>query len=619
MKALYALAATAVLLLSGCGGDGFGAADNPDSAPQLLDGNGGGGGGIVVHALPEAGTPLVIDSENGGSVIGSSAVVDGSGNVTLIWTQSDGAVVDLWASRYRVGMGWTNAQKLEDGTLDVSDFKVVIDAAGNVTVAWIQEAATSYSAGPDTINVIRTDLWAARFSAAGEYWEYAERVENSDLPAATTEDLEDIGELQMVVDGAGTVSLLWMQHNGSRYALYALHDAATLWTLSPATPVRIDNAAHGDVSTPQLLAAASGRLYAFWIQAETVSGTTYQNLWAGRFSAGSWATESIESENGLAEPPVAVVDASGVATLAWRQLNPSYWNLWTLRYSATGPAGAAQRVGNGAMSVSQPSLQLYGATPSRVMLLWVESDLGGTMSNVRARHYDAAWFDDGVISSMTGHAGSISMVSDTSGYLTAAWVQNNRATVNPLDEIWVNRFTFSSGSWGWRGPSLIDTGISSDARAPMLMADAANRVMLLFLQESGDSGRFDLWSSFYSGGQWGTAAYVDSSREGAVGSAGTPQWLINGAGDTIMLMWHQSYEVINPSNFSRSVLNYLVITSHTAANGWGPVANITPGYDDAYSAQLLMGGDGVTTVTWLQPMADSLNSGFRTDLLANRF
>lgn len=601
---LLSLTAALLLTLGGCGGDGKNASDNPSSAPQIIPSD-GPGDGAGLEPLPEAGAARLIDSIDEGDVESARAVVDGSGNVTVVWTQYDGPQdpdlppphLDLWASRYNVGAGgWSSAQQLElkkedtEVALDVKAYQMVVDLAGNVTVVWSQAMADSYTTGPVRTDVERTDLWAARFSVAESGWGKGERIESANLGATTTEAIEDIGEFKVVVDGADEVSVLWTQHNGSQYDLYANRSVAGIWD---ATPTLVDSENLGHASSPQLLVDATGKLFAFWTQSDGAR----LNLWGAHYAAGWSAAAKLDSEDaGDVEAPVAVVDNDGAATVAWRQFDGSYWSLWTRRYA--GSWGGAEQAEALSGDVSTPQLLVYGTTG--VMLLWVQSD--GVVNNVWSKHYAGAWVDDGNITDDSGNAGSVVMVKDGAGAVTAVWVQHDATALKPVDNLWANRF--SAGSWG--SASLIETGNSGDVRSPMLMADRRGTDLVSVIWLQADGGRFDLWSNHYSNGLWGSAGLVEGLDEG---SAVDPHAVMDGNGN-ITLIWRHPYD-----SSSLLVTNRYTVS---AVSGWGSVAEAgSTEYDGGYAPQVLVDGSGAVTVIWLQPVAGA--STARVDLYANRF
>lgn len=577
----------ALLAVAGCGGDGNNASDNAISAPILIPSGGSEEGGTVAP-LPEAGAPLALNSDVSGDVESARAVVDGSGNVTTVWTQSDGAKISLWASRYNNGVGWSNALKLESGALDVKGFQLVIDASGNVTVVWSQASADFYMSGSTRIDVERTDLWATRYIAnAG--WDLEQRIESADLSANTTQNIEDIGEIELGVDSLGNVTALWTQHNGGGYDLYARRHQSGAWE---AAPVLLDSEGLGDAETPKLLVDSSGGAFVLWVQ----SDGTYLNLWGARYAAGWSVATKLDSEDlGDVERPTAVVDAAGVATVAWRQFNGNRWNLWVTRHSGSWDAPLNIDVMDG--DVDMPHLQLYGT--NNVMLFWGQSN--GAVNRVWTSYYSGGWSTNFAISDSGSDAGSVSTVQDSAGSITTIWLQKDSTASNAVYSLW-SRY-FSSGTW--ESPVLLETGASGDVRSPILLTDSARRASVIWLQED-DAGRFDIWSNHHSLGKWRGAQLVEHLDDG---SAIDPRAVMAGNGN-ITLVWRTPYDSSNQ----------LVTSKYTAGTnaGWGAVAKIgSPIHNNGYNPIPLVDGDGVVTVVWLQPVTDGKNN--RLDLWASHF
>ncbi len=575
----------ALLIVSGCGGDGKNASDNVISAPKLVP-SGGAGGGTLLPSLPEVGAPLALSSDVSGDVESAKAVIDSSGNVTTVWTQSDGARINLWASRYNVNVGWSNALKLEVGALDVKSFQLVIDAAGNVTVVWTQAEADTILGPPPQVSVERTDLWAVRY-IANSGWSVEQRIEFADLSPSATQNIEDIGELQLGVDSSGTVTALWVQYTSNRYDLYASRNVAGSWD---AAPTLLDSENLGDVATPQLLLDAAGNAFALWTQFDG----TYLNLWGARYAAG-WSTATkIDTEDlGSVEIPVAVVDNSGVATVAWRQFDGSRWNLWRARYSGGWGAAATAEVLNG--DVSSPQLLLYGT--NNVMLFWSQSN--GAVNQIWTSYYASGWSANFAISGSNGDAGSVVMVNDSAGNVTTAWQQQDNTALPLVYSLWARRFATGT----WENSALLETSSSGDVRSPVLLMDSARRPSVIWLQE--ESGRFDLWSNHYILSGWGTAQLVEGMDEGSVVD---PQTVMSANGD-ITLVWRTPYDSSN----------HLVTSKHTlGAVSWGPVAKVeSPLNNNGYNAIPLVAGDGMVTMVWLQPVTDT--NGNRVELWGNHF
>ncbi len=598
-------AAIALLFaLSGCGGDGLNIANKVNNGVQLdTTSPPPSGGTLLPPPLPQAGSPLALDSENLGDVESFSAVVDGSGNVTVVWTQWDGMRNNLWVNRYDVSNGWETAGELEVLPGSVSSVQVVVDDAGNVTVVWVQEVEGAYiipgSSGPSPtppqlVNVARTDLWAKRYEV-GSGWVTEVLLETSDLAtdsqleardpqAAATENIADIGEVEVVVDDNAIVTVVWSQHDGTRYDLYGVRYVSGAWE---ATPTLLETENLGNVSSPSIVRNGNN-LLVLWLQ----SDGTRQNLWA-KWYDGGWATSNkIDTEDlGDVSAPVVVNNGVGNAVVAWSQHDGSRWNLWSAQYvAAWSPAVKLENEDLGDVS----SLHMVAESGGNVMAVWTQSN--GTVTNVWAKRLvSGVWSAETKIETDdSGNAGSAQLVIDGVDNITVAWTQSDGS----VDSLWANRF--SSGSWG--SAAEIET-LDGDVRAPVLIVDSANRVMVAWSQF--DGSRYDLWFNLYSAGSWGAAARVGALDSGSVVD---PRFALDGD-DRVIAVWQQSYN-------SR---NHLLVSFYAPDSGWGAVGQVDPDdKDSGFAATLLVDSLNNVFVLWQQP-DNQAQASSRMDLWANRF
>jgi hypothetical protein len=88
------------------------------------------------------GNASLLETDNSGDAYSPQVAVDGIGNVTAVWKQSDGKRFSIYANRFVIGAGWEGAQQIESGIntkVSANAPLVVYDAAGYAMVAW-QEA-----------------------------------------------------------------------------------------------------------------------------------------------------------------------------------------------------------------------------------------------------------------------------------------------------------------------------------------------------------------------------------------------------------------------------------------------------------------------------------------------
>ncbi len=123
------------------------------------------------------GTAGKIESEDLGNVFPLDVIVDDSSNITAIWLQSDGLNNNLWANRFTVGTGWGIAEKIESEDLgSVFSSRQILDSAGNITVVWSQSDG------------VFNNFWANRYTV-GTGWGIAKKIETEDLGDAKNGNL----------------------------------------------------------------------------------------------------------------------------------------------------------------------------------------------------------------------------------------------------------------------------------------------------------------------------------------------------------------------------------------------------------------------------------------------
>lgn len=115
------------------------------------------------------GTAVLLETNNAGDAMWTRAGVDQSGNVICVWGQSDGTRYSIWSNRYESGTGWGTATLVEiDDTGGASSPDVVVDQTGNAVAVWYQWDGA------------RLNAWANRFRL-GSGWGRPELLEYENL------------------------------------------------------------------------------------------------------------------------------------------------------------------------------------------------------------------------------------------------------------------------------------------------------------------------------------------------------------------------------------------------------------------------------------------------------
>ena len=77
--------------------------------------------------------------------------VSPAGDAIAVWNRQDASSNNVWASRYRGGLGWSAAELLESLADHAFNPQIAMDEAGNAMATWTQFDGTRYN------------IWSNRF------------------------------------------------------------------------------------------------------------------------------------------------------------------------------------------------------------------------------------------------------------------------------------------------------------------------------------------------------------------------------------------------------------------------------------------------------------------------
>ena len=165
---------------------------------------------------------------------------------------------------------------------------------------------------------------------------------------------------------------------------------------------------------------------------------------------------------------------------------------------------------------------------------------------------------------------------DASGNAVAVWHQSDGTRYN----IWANRYTASTHSWGTA--ALIETDNAGDAQFPEVAIDASGNAVAVWTY-------IGIWSNRYnaSTGLWGTAERISDNS----GRGGDPQVAMDASGNAVAV-WTQS-DGTNVNIWSNR---------YTASTGlWGAAQLIgTDNPGDADRPQVAIDASGNVVAVWEQ-------------------
>ena len=155
----------------------------------------------------------------------------------------------------------------------------------------------------------------------------------------------------------------------------------------------------------------------------------------------------------------------------------------------------------------------------------------GSGNNTTTTSADKAWGTATLIE--TDNAGGATrpqIAVDASGNALAVWRQSDGTRLN----IWANRFTAATSSWGTA--ALIETDNLGDASSPQIAFDASGNALAVWSQFDGT--RPNIWANRFTAAtnSWGTAALIETDN---AGGAVNPQLAFDASGNALAV-WQQS-------------------------------------------------------------------------------
>ena len=348
--------------------------------------------------------------------------IDPDGNVTAVWCQSDGVRYNIYANRYTPSEGWGTAELLGASDTESAYPKVGIDPDGNVTAVWSQYLA----------------IYANRYTPS-EGWGTAERIDSYDPPLGTGSGniLPDVA-----VDLDGNAIAVWV----GRVSSGGLSRRDDIWA-NRYTPgggwgvpelIETNDGMYDTLGYPDSRVSVAvdldGNATAVWNQSEYDTGTS---IWANRYTpGGGWGVPELIENRFYVWRPAVVVNPSGNAIAVWQTgyFSSSPTSIWSNRYTPSGGWGLAEQIETqdpgGPGGGTQPDVVVDLDGNATAAWQWYSSATGD--SSIRAARFypDDGWQAAVPIQLGEGHYPRLTV--DRRGDVTAVWSESS--------SVWSNRF-----------------------------------------------------------------------------------------------------------------------------------------------------------------------------------
>jgi hypothetical protein len=432
-------------------------------------GGGGGGGGESAPGPATAArawkAPVLIETNNAGTVFNPRIAIDANGNALAVWDQANGASSNIYANRFTAASStWGSAVLIEtDNTGAAWAPQIAIGADGNALAVWSQYDGTN------------TSIWANRFNAASNAWSGAVLIEVNPGEAY---------DPRIAIAPDGNALAVWRQSDGVRFNVWANRFSVASNTWGSAVLIETDD--EGDAHDPRIAIDLNGNAIVVWPQDD---GNTTTNVWANRFAAVSntWGSAQMleVSPGDVGSRPQIAVGPNGDALAVWFQFDGARSDLWGNRFDATSNTwSGAALIESGAGSGDEPQVAI--GTNGNALIVWSQS------SNIWAKRFTSTsntWGAAVLIELSSGEAARPRIAIDANGDAIAVWSQSDGVR----SSIWANRFTAANNTWDSPNATLIEANNAGDAFFPEIAIDANGNALAIWRQSDGT--RDNVWAA----------------------------------------------------------------------------------------------------------------------------
>ena len=302
-------------------------------------------------------------------------------------------------------------------------------------------------------------------------------------------------DARIAVAPGGLAVAVWGYGTGSQYHLAASHFDGSSW--GPA--VRVDTGTARPAQGHQVAIDANGRSVVTW---EQFDGTRYRVM-GSTGTGGTWT-------------PPGIVDRgldSGLSSLALNAQGKGF-----VLFTETSDTVVATPVdlasGFGLPQELRPKGRGVGPTRIAVddsgaaMAVWIDSTVQGDRLRYSRYVSSAGWGAPADVAADVGFPvdRNLALAGAATGDVIVAWSQFDAQN----DQVVLSRRFTGAGGWGPVERHSLATPARDYAETPRAAINAAGSAVLTWLQYDAQTGLYQVWGRFYSGG-WSSAQRLATS------------------------------------------------------------------------------------------------------------
>ncbi|GEM_PF-1169816 len=358
------------------------------------------------------GDAVLLESRDDGHAVSPRVAMNPSGEVLVVWIQTDGIANSVWAKRFTPDGGWEPEELIETQAGEAKAPDIAMDSKGNAIVVWQQN------------NAGRWEIWANHYRPKASFgWGSARRLDKGSGDATRP---------RIAMDGEGNAMVVWQQpNNGTPDIMARRYEAgASSW----GEISFVENETLEESSRPQVAMDDAGNAIAVWFHWDGWN----VRPWANRYTPGDgWGTAAdIGPDEGRIINQIRVaMNAAGEAMVVWGHEVDSRSDIWANRYSPDSGWGKPQRIETNAGGAGYAQVVVDAA--GNALVVWRQTD--GWQQSIWANRYLAGrgWGQAELLeNSHQGEANHPQIAMDAAGNAIAVWIQSDGSR----NHIWANRW-----------------------------------------------------------------------------------------------------------------------------------------------------------------------------------